>query len=50
MDEEKVRYIVVGAYAVTFHSEPRYTKDLDILIEPSTENAEKSNRPFSGSH
>jgi len=33
--------LVVGAYAVIFHTEPRYTKDLDIWIEPTEENAEK---------
>jgi hypothetical protein len=33
------RYLVVGAYAVTYHSQPRYTKDLDVWIDPSRENA-----------
>ena len=28
----KVEYLVVGGWAVMFHSEPRYTKDLDLLI------------------
>lgn len=41
LNAEKVRYLVVGAYAVTFHAEPRYTKDLDIWIEPELENAKK---------
>jgi len=36
-----VRYLVVGAYAVIFYAEPRYTKDLDIWVEPSEENAGK---------
>ena len=35
----KVRYTVIGGYAVGIHSEPRYTKDLDILISSSEENA-----------
>jgi hypothetical protein len=26
----KVRYLVVGGYAVMKYTEPRYTKDLDI--------------------
>lgn len=25
-----VRYMIVGGYAVMIHTEPRYTKDLDI--------------------
>lgn len=37
----KVRYCVVGAFAVAFHAVPRYTKDLDILVDPSLENAER---------
>ena len=40
--EEKVEYLIVGAYAVTYYAEPRYTKDLDILIRPSLENAKKA--------
>ena len=34
----KVRYCIIGAYAVAFHAIPRYTKDMDILVEPSIEN------------
>ena len=33
------RSLIVGAYAVIHYSEPRYTKDLDIWIEPTAENA-----------
>lgn len=32
LSRERVRYLVVGAYAVMQHTEPRYTKDLDILM------------------
>lgn len=34
-----VRYLLIGAHAVAFHARPRATKDLDILVEPSGENA-----------
>ncbi len=34
-----VKYLVVGGYAVSFHSQPRATKDLDLLIKPDPENA-----------
>lgn len=37
-----VRYLVVGAHAVAFHARPRATKDLDILLEPSPENARRA--------
>jgi hypothetical protein len=35
------RFMVVGAYAVGIHGRPRATKDLDIWVEPSVENAPK---------
>jgi len=34
-----VRYLIVGGYAVMVHTEPRYTKDLDLWIEPTESNA-----------
>ncbi|GIV62711.1 MAG: hypothetical protein KatS3mg045_0050 [Bellilinea sp.] len=37
----KVRYLIVGGYAVAFHGYPRYTKDLDIWIENTAENAQR---------
>jgi hypothetical protein len=33
-----VRYLIVGGYAVSFHAQPRATKDLDILIASDAEN------------
>ncbi|RPH95021.1 MAG: hypothetical protein EHM72_15225 [Calditrichaeota bacterium] len=38
LSENKVRYLVVGGYAVAFHGHPRYTKDIDIWVEPEKEN------------
>ena len=35
------RFLVVGAYAVAFHGEPRATGDLDIWIEATPENAQR---------
>jgi hypothetical protein len=40
-NEERVEYLVVGAHAVIFYAEPRYTKDLDIWVNPSAENARR---------
>ena len=40
LNVHSVRYLVVGGYAVAFHGYPRYTKDLDVWIELSPENAE----------
>ena len=32
LDSYEIRYLVVGGIAVGYHSEPRYTKDLDLLV------------------
>lgn len=40
LNANKVRYLIVGGYAVGFHGYPRYTKDLDIWLLISEENAE----------
>lgn len=34
-----VRFVIVGAHALAHHAKPRYTKDLDLFVEPSPENA-----------
>jgi hypothetical protein len=44
--EEKVRFLVVGGYAVIHYAQPRYTKDLDLWVEPSAENARLLMRAF----
>lgn len=41
LNAQQVRYLVVGGYALGFHGHPRYTKDLDIWIERTPENAEQ---------
>jgi hypothetical protein len=33
-----VKYLIVGGYAVSFHAQPRATKDIDIFIKPDTDN------------
>lgn len=38
-NDHKVKYLVVGGYAVSLHAQPRATKDLDILIKADTANA-----------
>lgn len=41
LNRSGARYLIVGAHAVAFYARPRATKDLDILIEPSAENAQR---------
>jgi hypothetical protein len=42
----KVRYLVVGGYAVMHYSQPRFTKDLDLWLEPTPENAKRVMEAF----
>ena len=39
LNSNKVKYLIVGGYAIAFHGHPRYTKDLDVWLELSEENA-----------
>ena len=39
LKKHRVKYLVVGAYAVAIHAQPRATKDLDILVKADAENA-----------
>ena len=41
LNSRGVEYVIVGAHSLAFHGRPRYTGDLDVLIRPSPENAEK---------
>jgi len=41
---EGVEYLVVGGYAVSFHTKPRYTKDVDIWICDAQDNRERTKR------
>ena len=34
-----VRYLIVGGYAVIFHAQPRFTKDIDLFIQSDPANA-----------
>jgi len=44
--KHEVRYLVVGGYAAMRYSQPRFTKDLDLWLEPSPENAVRVLRSF----
>lgn len=41
LSDFEVRYLIVGGYAVMKYTEPRYTKDLDVWVENSAENASR---------
>jgi len=42
LNAHDVRYLIVGAHAVAYHARPRATKDLDILVDPTDENADRT--------
>jgi hypothetical protein len=35
-----VRYLIVGGYAVIFHAQPRFTRDIDLFIKADATNAQ----------
>jgi hypothetical protein len=41
LNDNGVHYLVVGGYAVALHGYPRYTKDMDVWVEMTIENASK---------
>jgi hypothetical protein len=45
-EEHEVEYLIVGGYAVIRYTQPRYTKDLDLWVRPSKENATRVRKAF----
>lgn len=44
LEDYQVRYLVVGGLAFIYHAKPRYTKDMDLWVEPSDENVGRANQ------
>ena len=40
-NDEQVKYLVIGGYAVIKYTEPRYTKDLDLWVSIGEDNSER---------
>jgi len=38
---KKVKYLIVGGFAYSYYAEPRYTKDIDLLVEATMKNGER---------
>jgi len=45
LERHQVKYLIVGGLAFIYHAKPRYTKDMDLWIEPSDENVRSSGAP-----
>lgn len=41
--EHQVRYLIIGGLAFIYHAKPRYTKDLDLWVDPAADNIERVN-------
>lgn len=41
LKKHDVEFVIVGAYAVTFHGSPRLTEDIDFLVRPTAFNTRK---------
>lgn len=37
----KIKYLLVGAYAVMYYTQPRFTKDIDVWIIPGLNNVQE---------
>lgn len=42
-EKHGVRYLIIGGVAFVFHVKPRYTKDIDLWVEPEAGNIRKAN-------
>ena len=42
--DEKVSYVVIGGYAVSYYDRPRYTKDLDLWVDSRPGNLARVHR------
>ena len=47
LDRHEVRYLIVGGLAFIYHAKPRYTKDIDLWLDPDPENAKRANAALS---
>jgi hypothetical protein len=43
LQRHEVRYLVIGGLAFIYHARPRYTKDMDLWIDPLPGNVKRAN-------
>ena len=41
--KHKVRYLIIGGLAFIYHAKPRYTRDMDLWIDPAPLNVKRAN-------
>ena len=43
LGKHRVRYLIIGGLAFIYHAKPRYTKDMDLWIDPMRDNVKRAN-------
>ena len=43
LGKRRVRYLIIGGLAFIYHAKPRYTKDMDLWIDPIEDNVKRAN-------
>lgn len=43
LGKHRVRYLIIGGLAFIYHAKPRYTKDMDLWVDPSEDNVKRAN-------
>jgi len=41
LNKNSVRYLIIGSFALSYYAEPRYTKDIDFLVDATPSNADR---------
>jgi len=42
-EKHRVKYLIIGGLAFIYHAKPRYTKDMDLWIDPMRANVKRAN-------
>ena len=52
LDRHDVRYLIIGGLAFIYHAKPRFTKDMDVWLDPEPDHLARANaaRADFGSH
>ncbi len=43
LERHEVRYLIIGGLAFIYHAKPRFTKDIDIWLDPEPDNLARAN-------
>ena len=44
LEKHKARYLIIGGLAFIYHAKPRFTKDMDLWVDPAGENRRRVNQ------